>query len=164
MSDVIGHYIGGRQVAGTSGRRGDIYNPALGEVIRQVDFASQAEVRQAVEAAKAAHADWAAQPPLRRARVMFRLKQLLEANIEDLAKAVTEEHGKTIADAIAEETGGAYYRAQDEGALAAIYDEIDQLVAQAAATAPFPVFGAAEGAPVQVGTKPRTRGPTLPGL
>ena len=99
MSDVIGHYIGGRQVAGTSGRRGDIYNPALGEVIRQVDFASQAEVRQAVEAAKAAHADWAAQPPLRRARVMFRLKQLLEANLDELAKVVTEEHGKTIADA-----------------------------------------------------------------
>ena len=99
MSDVIGHYIGGRQVAGTSGRRGDIYNPALGEVIRQVDFASQAEVRQAVEAASAAQPGWAAQPPLRRARVMFRLKQLLEANIDELAKVVTEEHGKTIADA-----------------------------------------------------------------
>ena len=99
MSDVIGHYIGGRQVAGTSGRRGDIYNPALGEVIRQVDFASQAEVRQAVEVAKAAQPGWAAQPPLRRARVMFRLKQLLEANIGDLAKVVTEEHGKTVADA-----------------------------------------------------------------
>ena len=99
MSDVIGHYIGGRPVAGTSGRRGDIYNPALGEVVRQVDFASQAEVRQAVEVAKAAQVDWAAQPPLRRARIMFRLKQLLEANIEDLAKVVTEEHGKTVADA-----------------------------------------------------------------
>ena len=99
MSDVIGHYIGGRLVAGTSGRRGDVYNPALGEVIRQVDFASQAEVRQAVEVAKAAQIDWAAQPALRRARVMFRLKQLLESKIDDLAKFVTEEHGKTIVDA-----------------------------------------------------------------
>ena len=99
MSDVIHHYIGGKLVAGKSGRFGDIYNPALGEKIRQVDFASQAEVRAAVETAKAAFPEWAAQPPLRRARILFRLKALLEANIADLARVVTEEHGKTIEDA-----------------------------------------------------------------
>ncbi|MCG8359767.1 MAG: CoA-acylating methylmalonate-semialdehyde dehydrogenase [Kiloniellales bacterium] len=99
MSDVIHHYIGGTLVAGKSGRFGDIYNPALGEKIRQVDFASQAEVRTAVETANAAFPAWAAQPPLRRARILFRLKALLEANIGDLARVVTEEHGKTIEDA-----------------------------------------------------------------
>ena len=99
MSDVIHHYIGGTLVAGKSGRFGDIYNPALGEKIRQVDFASQAEVRTAVETANAAFPAWAAQPPLRRARILFRLKALLEANIADLARVVTEEHGKTIEDA-----------------------------------------------------------------
>ena len=99
MSDVIRHYIGGKQVEGTSGRFGDVYNPALGEVIRQVDFASTDDVRKAAATAQAAFPDWAAQPTLRRARVMFRLKELLERNIDDLAKLVSEEHGKTVVDA-----------------------------------------------------------------
>ena len=99
MSEVIHHYINGQVVAGTSGRRGDIHNPAIGEVIRQVDFASKGEVDTAVQAAKAAFPAWAATPPLRRARVMFKLKSLLEANMEELAQLVTEEHGKTVADA-----------------------------------------------------------------
>ena len=98
MNDVIHHYINGRVVEGASGRTGDIYNPAIGEVIRQVAFANAAEVRQAVEAAKAAFPAWAATPPLRRARVLFRLKSLLEANIDGLAAVLTEEHGKTVAD------------------------------------------------------------------
>ena len=99
MTDVINHYIGGRVVDGNSGRTGDIYNPAIGEVIRKVAFASAAEVRGAVETARAAFPAWAATPPIRRARVMFRLKQLLEANMDSLAAVVTEEHGKTIPDA-----------------------------------------------------------------
>ena len=98
MSDIIHHYIGGKLVEGKSGRFGDIYNPALGEKIRQVSLASTDEVRAAVAAAKAAFPEWAAWPPLRRARVMFRLKQLLEANMDELAAIVTEEHGKTIED------------------------------------------------------------------
>jgi len=98
MSDVIQHYINGKVVSGTSGRRGDIYNPAIGEVVRQVDFATEGEVDSAVQAAKAAFPEWAAMPPLRRARIMFKLKDLLERNIDSLAEAITEEHGKTIAD------------------------------------------------------------------
>jgi len=98
MSDVIHHYINGKAMAGDSGRRGDIYNPAIGEVVRQVDFATEGEVDSAVLAAKAAFPEWAAMPPLRRARVMFRLKELLEKNIDSLAEAITEEHGKTAAD------------------------------------------------------------------
>jgi malonate-semialdehyde dehydrogenase (acetylating)/methylmalonate-semialdehyde dehydrogenase len=98
MSDVIGHYINGKTVPGASGRRGDIYNPAIGEKIREVDFATVEEVQAAVDAARAAFPSWAAQPPLRRARAMFRLKSLLEQNIDEMAALITEEHGKTIAD------------------------------------------------------------------
>jgi malonate-semialdehyde dehydrogenase (acetylating)/methylmalonate-semialdehyde dehydrogenase len=76
MSDLIKQFINGRLVEGTGGRRGDVYNPALGEVIRQVDFAGPADVRKAVEAASAAFPEWAQTPALRRARVMFNLKQL----------------------------------------------------------------------------------------
>ena len=98
MSDVVSHYINGRIVPGSSGRRGDVYNPAIGEVVRQVDFATVEEVQAAVDAAQAAFPAWASQPPLRRARVMFRLKEVLERNIDELAALLTEEHGKTVAD------------------------------------------------------------------
>ncbi|MFQ6017303.1 MAG: aldehyde dehydrogenase family protein, partial [Kiloniellaceae bacterium] len=98
MTDVINHFINGRVVEGTSGRYGDVYNPATGEVVRQVAFANAAEVDKAVEAARDAFPAWAATPPLRRARVMFKLKALIEANIEALGALLTEEHGKTIAD------------------------------------------------------------------
>jgi malonate-semialdehyde dehydrogenase (acetylating)/methylmalonate-semialdehyde dehydrogenase len=99
MSDLIKHFINGSLVDGTSGRRGDVFNPALGEVVRQVDFAGPADVRKAVEAASAAFPGWSQTPALRRARVMFKLKQLLEDNIDELARLVTEEHGKTVDDA-----------------------------------------------------------------
>ena len=99
MSDIVHHYINGQIVPGTSGNFGEVYNPALGEVVRRVDFASAAELRSAVAAAKAAFPAWAATPPLRRARVMFRLKTLIEQNMDALAAAITEEHGKTIDDA-----------------------------------------------------------------
>jgi malonate-semialdehyde dehydrogenase (acetylating)/methylmalonate-semialdehyde dehydrogenase len=99
MSDVINHYINGKVVAGNSGRRGDVYNPATGEVVRQVDFANAEDVQAAVEAAQAAFPAWAATPPLRRARVMFKLKSLIEGHMDELAALVTEEHGKTIDDA-----------------------------------------------------------------
>ncbi len=106
MTDIIHHYIDGQVVEGKSGRLGDIYNPAIGEVVRQVSLASAAETRAAVEAAKAAFPAWAATPPLRRARVMFRLKQLLEQNLEELGRMVTEEHGKTVDDAKGSTTRG----------------------------------------------------------
>ena len=99
MPDVIHHYIQGRIVESTSGRSGEVYNPAIGEVIRRVAFASAAEVRQAVESARDAFPAWAATPPIRRARVMFKMKQLLEDNIDELARLMTEEHGKTVEDA-----------------------------------------------------------------
>ncbi len=98
MSEVIHHYINGRVAESNTGRRGDVYNPAIGEVIRQVAFADAAEVDTAVTAARDAFPAWAAAPPIRRARVMFKMKQLLEDNIDELARLMTEEHGKTVDD------------------------------------------------------------------
>ena len=70
----IQHYINGREVPGTSNRYGNVYNPALGEAASRVPFASTEEVGQAVAAAQAAFPAWAATPPLRRARIIFKLK------------------------------------------------------------------------------------------
>jgi len=93
------HWINGKHVEGTSGRFGDVYNPATGEVAAQVPLASTAELNAAVEAAKAAFPDWAATPPLTRARIMFKYKTLIEENADRLAALITAEHGKVLSDA-----------------------------------------------------------------
>ncbi len=92
------HFISGQIAAGTSGRFSDVFNPNTGEVQARVALATAAEVDAAVQAAKAALPGWAATNPQRRARVMFRFKELLEANIDDLAALLSAEHGKVIAD------------------------------------------------------------------
>jgi malonate-semialdehyde dehydrogenase (acetylating) / methylmalonate-semialdehyde dehydrogenase len=97
--ETINHYIGGRVVEGTSGRHGKVYNPALGELVRRVAFADESELDAAVSAASQAFPAWAATPPLRRARVLFRLKDVIERHMDELAAVVTEEHGKTVDDA-----------------------------------------------------------------
>jgi malonate-semialdehyde dehydrogenase (acetylating) / methylmalonate-semialdehyde dehydrogenase len=102
----IGHLIGGQRVEGRSGRFGDIFNPATGEVSGRVAFAGEADVDAAVEAAKAAQPAWADTAVLRRARVMFRFKELIERNMDRLARLVTEEHGKTLDDAKGSVTRG----------------------------------------------------------
>jgi len=93
------HWINGRHVEGTSGRFGDVYNPATGEIACQVPLASAAELNAAVAAAKAAFPDWAATPPLTRARIMFKYKTLIEDNADRLAAVITAEHGKVLSDA-----------------------------------------------------------------
>jgi malonate-semialdehyde dehydrogenase (acetylating) / methylmalonate-semialdehyde dehydrogenase len=105
MKDV-GHWIDGRLVEGRSGRFGDLWNPAVGERSGRVALASAAEVDAAVQAAHRALPEWAATTPLRRARVMFRLKDLIERHIDELAGLVTAEHGKTLADAKGSVTRG----------------------------------------------------------
>ncbi|MCA0256606.1 MAG: CoA-acylating methylmalonate-semialdehyde dehydrogenase [Proteobacteria bacterium] len=95
----IGHYIGGKHVAGTSGRFSDIYNPATGEVQAKVALASNEELRAAVENAKAAQAGWAATNPQRRARVFMKFVDLLNQNMDELAVLLSSEHGKTVEDA-----------------------------------------------------------------
>ena len=98
MARDIGHFIGGQTVAGTSGRTGDVFNPTTGEVSGQVALASKSEMEAAIENAAAAFPGWAATSPVTRARVMFKFKQLVEENMEELAALLSSEHGKIIAD------------------------------------------------------------------
>ncbi|UYN96505.1 MAG: CoA-acylating methylmalonate-semialdehyde dehydrogenase [Enhydrobacter sp.] len=99
MASSIGHFIAGKRVAGQSGRSGDVTNPATGEVTAKVAFASEAEIDEAVQIARKAQAAWGALPPLRRQRVMFNLKALIEKRTDDLARLISLEHGKTFDDA-----------------------------------------------------------------
>jgi malonate-semialdehyde dehydrogenase (acetylating) / methylmalonate-semialdehyde dehydrogenase len=95
----IGHFIGGKEVKGTSGRTGDVFDPNTGEVQARVDFASPPEVEHAIAVAEAAQPAWAATNPQRRARVMFKFLELVQRELDDLAKLLASEHGKTVADA-----------------------------------------------------------------
>ncbi|MBS1821558.1 MAG: CoA-acylating methylmalonate-semialdehyde dehydrogenase [Acidobacteria bacterium] len=102
----ITHWIGGKKVSGSSGRFGDVYNPATGKVQAKVPFANSGELNQAVAAAAAAYPAWSAQPPLRRARVLFRFRELFEQNMDKFAELITLEHGKVFSDARGEVTRG----------------------------------------------------------
>jgi malonate-semialdehyde dehydrogenase (acetylating) / methylmalonate-semialdehyde dehydrogenase len=94
-----GHFIGGKQVAGKSGRTADVFQPMDGTVRARVALASKAEMRAAVENAKAAQLGWAAVNPQRRARVLMKFIDLIAKNNDELADILAREHGKTIADA-----------------------------------------------------------------
>src|SRR5215217_4364179 len=94
----IGHFIGGKTVAGSSGRSGDVFNPNTGEVQAKVAFASKAEMEHAIANAAAAQPAWAATNPQRRARVMFKFLELVQAEYDDLARLLSSEHGTTFAD------------------------------------------------------------------
>ena len=96
---LLGHLIHGRPVAGSSGRTAPVYDPATGEVTKQVALAGSAEVEAAVASAAGAFPAWAATPPARRARAMFRFRELVEAHADELAALVTSEHGKILSDA-----------------------------------------------------------------
>jgi malonate-semialdehyde dehydrogenase (acetylating)/methylmalonate-semialdehyde dehydrogenase len=102
----VGHFIDGAPVAGTSGRRQSVYNPATGQVARQVALASADEVSAAVASAQAAFAAWADTPPLRRARVMFKFLELMNQHRDTLAAMITAEHGKVFTDAQGEVSRG----------------------------------------------------------
>ncbi len=96
---VLPFWIGGKEVSGTSGRIGDVFDPARGQVIRRVFFAGPTDVDRAVAAAHAALPGWRGTPPLRRARILARYRELLEAHRSELTSLITEEHGKTLPDA-----------------------------------------------------------------
>ena len=106
MSATISHWVNGQAIAGQSGRMGDVFNPAIGEKIAEVPLASVDEVAKVVAAAKAAAPEWAAAPPIRRARVIFKFKELIEARMDDFAAIVTREHGKVLSDAAGSITRG----------------------------------------------------------
>ncbi len=103
---TIDHAIGGRTVAGVSGRTQDVFNPATGAVTGKVALANAAEVGAAVAAAQAAFPAWADTPPIRRARVMYKYLELVNAHKDELAHAITAEHGKVFTDAQGEVTRG----------------------------------------------------------
>ena len=100
MVKEIGHFIGGKHVKGTSGRFADVYNPNTGEVQAKVSLATKAELRAAVENAKAAQPAWAAKNPQFRARVMMKFLELANKHKEELAELISREHGKTVPDAL----------------------------------------------------------------
>src|ERR1700754_1895733 len=95
----IGHFVGGKEIKGASGRSGDVFNPNTGEVQAKVAFAAKAEVERVIANAEAAQPAWAATNPQRRARVMFKFLELIKKDVENLAKLLSSEHGKTLADA-----------------------------------------------------------------
>ena len=99
MSRTLYHFIHGQRVEGVGGRFADIFNPATGEVSARLPLASAGETAAAVEAAAAAFPGWRDTPPLRRARVLFRFKELLDRHLDELAELVAAEHGKVLSDA-----------------------------------------------------------------
>jgi malonate-semialdehyde dehydrogenase (acetylating)/methylmalonate-semialdehyde dehydrogenase len=103
---TIGHYLNGLAALPASGRSQRVFNPATGAVSGHVALASAAEVDAAVAAAQAAFPAWADTPPIRRARVMFRFLELLNANKDKLAQLITAEHGKVFTDAQGEVSRG----------------------------------------------------------
>src|SRR6202045_972486 len=96
---TIGHFIGGREVKGTSGRFADVFEPMTGDVQAKVALASRAELRAAVKNAKAAQAEWGATNPQRRARVLMKFLELAQRDYDKLADLLAREHGKTVPDA-----------------------------------------------------------------
>ena len=106
MTKTFKHFINGKLVDGVGQRFGDVYNPATGEVTGRVPFATAEETHAAVSAAAATFPKWAATPPIQRARVMFRYKELIERHMDEIATLVSAEHGKVLSDAKGSTTRG----------------------------------------------------------
>ena len=102
----VGHYVGGKILTPQDGRFADVYNPSTGSVARRVALASRKDVDAAVAVAEAAFQTWGQTSPLRRARIMFKYLELLNAHRDELAAMITAEHGKVFTDAQGEVTRG----------------------------------------------------------
>ena len=100
-ADIVGHFINGKPVADDN-RPLPVTNPATGKVTKQVAMASQDTVAEAIAAAEAAFPAWRDTPPVKRARIMFRFKQLLEEHADEIVALITDEHGKVLDDAMGE--------------------------------------------------------------
>ena len=103
---IIGHYINGHRIDAADGPRQPVFNPATGEIGAEVVVGSEADVANAVAVAKAAAPAWAETAPLKRARILFKFKDLIERHHDELAAAITREHGKIFSDAKGEVTRG----------------------------------------------------------
>jgi malonate-semialdehyde dehydrogenase (acetylating) / methylmalonate-semialdehyde dehydrogenase len=102
----VNHWINGRRVSGNSGRHGPVYNPATGQLAREVDFASVEEIDAAVHAAAEAFPAWRATSISRRTEILFRMRNLVEQHREEVAAHLTREHGKVRIDALGEVARG----------------------------------------------------------
>ena len=96
---LIEHYISGKNYSGNSKRKSKVFDPATGEQSAEVKLATTQDVNTAVENAKKAFESWSNTPPLQRARVMFKFKELIEKNSDELTKMIVSEHGKVYEDA-----------------------------------------------------------------
>ncbi len=103
---MLGHYINGRRVVPADAECQPVFNPATGEVSAQLVLAGDAEVEAVVAAAKAAAPGWAETSPLKRSRILFRFRELIERHHDELAAAITREHGKIFSDAKGEVSRG----------------------------------------------------------
>lgn len=103
---ILGNFIGGAHIASNSGRTAPVFNPATGEKSKTVALSSADETRDAIANAQAAFAGWKAVSPLNRARIMFKFKELVEKNADEIAAMITSEHGKVFSDAKGELTRG----------------------------------------------------------
>jgi malonate-semialdehyde dehydrogenase (acetylating)/methylmalonate-semialdehyde dehydrogenase len=103
---AIPHWVAGQPLAGNSGRTSNVFDPATGQVQALVPLANRAELEAAVAAAHDAFPAWSAQPPLRRARVLIRFRELFQQRLDDFARLITSEHGKVFSDARGEATRG----------------------------------------------------------
>ncbi|MDA3979304.1 MULTISPECIES: CoA-acylating methylmalonate-semialdehyde dehydrogenase [Gallibacterium] len=106
MNQVIPNFINGQIVESQSQRSSFVYNPATGEQTKQVKLSTVSEMEAAITAAQDAFPAWSQQSPLRRARILFKFKELLEKNFDSLARLITNEHGKIYSDSIGELTRG----------------------------------------------------------
>ncbi len=97
--NLIKHFVGGKITPGNSVRKGKVFNPATGEQESEVILASKSDLDGAVEIAQKAFETWSLNPPLQRARIMFKFKELIEKNFDELAKLIVSEHGKVYEDA-----------------------------------------------------------------
>ena len=97
--NLIEHFIDGKIVSGSSDRKGKVFNPATGNQESEVRLASKSDLDLAVEKAKKAHETWSIKPPLQRARIIFKFKEIIEKNFDELTKLIVSEHGKVYEDA-----------------------------------------------------------------
>ena len=97
--NIIKHFIGGKVIDGTSQRKGQVFNPATGDQESEVILATKSDLDKTVEIAKKAFETWSLKPALQRARIMFKFKELIEKNFDELTKLIVSEHGKVYEDA-----------------------------------------------------------------
>ena len=100
------HFVNGKEFIGESKRSAEVFNPATGDVQAAVNLASKNDVNEAIKIAKKASEEWATTPPLTRARILFKFKELIEKNADELTQIIVSEHGKVYDDARGELTRG----------------------------------------------------------